>query len=79
MESPDVQRYPLQLEWVINQVRGDRPLPAAAVHGGFVRPSVRAGGPVGTVDAARQTLQRGAGSAGCDAGDLHSFMEAGRE
>ena len=39
----------------------DRPLPAAAVRGGFVRPSVQPGGHAGKMDARRKAEQRGAG------------------
>ena len=42
----------------------DRPLPAAAVHRGFVRPPVRAGGRAGAVDAGGQARQRLPGRAG---------------
>ena len=64
IESPEVQRYPLQLEWVINQAFRDRSLPAAAVHRRLLRPSVQPGGPAGKVDARRQAEQRRARRAG---------------
>ena len=41
IDAPEVQRYPFQIEWVVNQALRDRPLPAAAVHRRFVRPPLR--------------------------------------
>jgi phenylalanine-4-hydroxylase len=47
----DVQGFPLQPEWVINQSFANRSLPAAVICCGFVRASVHAGGHAREMDA----------------------------
>ena len=61
IEAPEVQRFPIQLEWAINQGLRDRSLPAAAVYRRFLRSPVQPGGPTGNLDEGRQAEQRGAG------------------
>ena len=64
IDSPAVQRYPHPARVGDQPVLRDRPLPAAAVRRGLVRPPVRAGGRAGAVDAAGPAGQRVPGGAG---------------
>ena len=53
IESNEVQRYPLQMEWVIESGCGDRSLSTAALHCRVVRSPVRTRRPTGALDARR--------------------------
>jgi phenylalanine-4-hydroxylase len=59
----DVQRFPLQPEWVINQGFAIRSVSAAAVYRGFVRSSFYSGGHAGEMDAGGEAEQCRAGRA----------------
>jgi phenylalanine-4-hydroxylase len=76
IDSPMVQRYPIQLEWVVNQYFEIDHYQPAAVRGGLVRPPVRAGQRAGGVDAAGTAGQRVPGEPAISEPDLRSFLEA---
>ena len=64
IESPEVQRYPLQLEWAMNQSFEIDHYQPLAVLGRFVRPPVQSGRPPGALDERRKVKQRRARRAG---------------